>query len=217
MREAVAVALHVSDRSRVLEVGAGTCEDADEFGRATGATVIAVDLAAEMLEAREWGPALRVRANALQLPLAAHSVDAAFAINLIHVIADRALLLNELRRVLVPGGRVALPLTSHAQLAQRSLNRFFPGLLAIELRRYPTVEAVLELLARAGFAGGQCVDVDLGRVPLGNNYVRRVRSGIISGLDLLPPDEKARGLQALETAPPLVEHRVRSLLLARAM
>ncbi len=97
----------------VLELGPGPGYYTAETGKMVGATgrVLCLDLQPEMLDmlrgrldekgVRNAHP---VAADALRLPLADGSVDAAFLVTVLGEIPDRPGALRELRRVLKPGG-----------------------------------------------------------------------------------------------------------------
>lgn len=101
-----------------LDLGCGTGTFSVEMARLVGqeGTVHAVDLQAEMIERAQArveaaGLSNRVRfhqSGAYQIPLADDSVDVAVLIATLTEIPDRLLALNELRRVLKPGGRLAI-------------------------------------------------------------------------------------------------------------
>src|SRR2546425_708522 len=68
-----------------------------------------------------------------------------FAVDVIHHIEGGRLatFFSEAVRVLMPGGRLVLVTDSEDTLRQRSLTKFFPEILAIELQRYPPLAAPL--------------------------------------------------------------------------
>lgn len=190
-------ALRVHAGMIMLDVGAGACGDAAWIARSTGARVVCVDTSQDML-ACSPGAVMPVRANALALPIGRGTIDGAYAVNLLQLIERPAALLHEVRRALRLGGRIALPVTSHERLATRFLNRFFPSLEAIEQRRFPPVQTLVQLLGDLGFKAASHTEIDLGYFTVDRAYVHRIRSGIFSGLNLLPVDERARGLDGLE-------------------
>jgi SAM-dependent methyltransferase len=107
----------ISPGWRVLDVGAGTCEQTLLAARRTGPSglVVAVDLAARMLEvaaaaAREGGLERVVRSvmDAQRLALAPDSFDAAIARSVLMLLAEPDAAFAEIRRVLKPGGRLAV-------------------------------------------------------------------------------------------------------------
>jgi demethylmenaquinone methyltransferase/2-methoxy-6-polyprenyl-1,4-benzoquinol methylase len=94
----------------VLDVATGTGAVALELIRQKGCTVVGLDQSAEMLaEARErLGPDVRlVEGRAERLPFADGSFDGLTFTYLLRYVADPAVTLRELARVVRPGGTVA--------------------------------------------------------------------------------------------------------------
>jgi len=110
-RRAVAL-LDRADGLRVLDVCCGTADLSLDFARA-GATVVGVDFTYEMLRAGEGklesarGVQL-AQGDALTLPVAGDSVDAASVAFGIRNVADRHRGLAEMARVVRPGGLVVV-------------------------------------------------------------------------------------------------------------
>jgi len=170
-RDAAATAA-VRPGDRVLDAACGTGDLALADLRAGAAAVTGLDFSPRMLErARrktrevEW-----VEGDLLALPFPAASFDAATIGFGIRNVADLELGLAELRRVLAPGGRLAIleitrPRGPLAPLLRLWFDRAVPQLgrlvggggaysyLPASVARFPSVEALAELLARAGFAG----------------------------------------------------------------
>lgn len=104
--------------ARVLDIGAGVGYFAlPLLQRLAGLRLVALDVEQHMLDglaerAAAQGIAagriepLRAAADRGPYPLAAASVDAALAVNLLHELDDRPALLGEVRRVLAPGGHL---------------------------------------------------------------------------------------------------------------
>ncbi|SBT42052.1 class I SAM-dependent methyltransferase [Micromonospora auratinigra] len=107
--EALLDAAAVTAGRRLLDAGTGTGTVA-AAALARGARVVAVDADAGMLaEARRTAPGARVQQAALpRLPHPAGVFDAVVANFVLNHVADPAAALAELRRVIRPGGRVAV-------------------------------------------------------------------------------------------------------------
>jgi demethylmenaquinone methyltransferase/2-methoxy-6-polyprenyl-1,4-benzoquinol methylase len=161
----------VRSGDRVLDACCGTGDLAIAAHRSGAAEVIGLDFSEEMLErARQKAPELEwVRGDALALPFADESFDAATVGFGIRNVDDLEAGLRELRRVLRPGGRVAIleittPVGALAAFYGFWFDRVIPLLgkvlpggsaytyLPASVRRFPRPEALADLLAANGFA-----------------------------------------------------------------
>ncbi|GAA4744296.1 demethylmenaquinone methyltransferase [Gordonia alkaliphila] len=106
-RTATRKALALRPRDVVLDLAAGTAVSTDELAT-SGATVIAADFSRGMLRAGAKRNVPKVAADALHLPFADDSFDAATISFGLRNVNDVPLALRELRRVLKPGGRLAI-------------------------------------------------------------------------------------------------------------
>ncbi len=99
--------LHLSPGSVVLDIGCGTADLARSLLR-KGHRPVGVDLSFGMLTAAHAGGAALVQADAAQLPFSLAAADAAVSGFAVRNFADLKGVINELGRVLRPGGRLAL-------------------------------------------------------------------------------------------------------------
>ncbi len=106
-RTATRKALALRPRDVVLDLAAGTAVSSVELA-ASGATVVAADFSLGMLRAGAKRDVPKVGADALHLPFADDSFDAATISFGLRNVNDVPLALRELRRVLKPGGRLAI-------------------------------------------------------------------------------------------------------------
>lgn len=160
----------VRDGDRVLDAACGTGDFAVADRRAGAGTVTGLDFSERMLErARRKAPELEwVRGDLLELPFADASFDAATVGFGVRNVADLERALRELRRVLVPGGRVAILEITRPRGALRPffalwfdrfvplLGRLLPGggaytYLPASVKRFPAAEELADLLRSVGF------------------------------------------------------------------
>jgi demethylmenaquinone methyltransferase/2-methoxy-6-polyprenyl-1,4-benzoquinol methylase len=156
--------------SRVLDACCGTGDLAIACARA-GGIVTGLDFSARMLErARRKAPSIRwVQGDLLALPFPDASFDAATVGFGVRNVADLEAAIRELRRVLRPGGRLAIleitqprgPLAPFFGVwfdrVVPALGKALPGggaytYLPASVRRFPGPEELAGICASAGFA-----------------------------------------------------------------
>lgn len=121
LRDALLSALGATPASRLLELGVGTGRIALPFIRA-GYDYTGVDLSRAMMArlrdklAAEALPAARYRlvsGDIMHVPLADAAFDAVIMVHVLHLVDDWRVVLDEARRVLRAGGRIALANDEH--------------------------------------------------------------------------------------------------------
>jgi ubiquinone/menaquinone biosynthesis C-methylase UbiE len=149
-------ALELTANDRLLDVGCGTGQ-ASRRAATVARSVVGVDLSAEMLReaarlAGDVDDVTFVRADAEVLPFADASFTAVLCTNSLHHYPDPARGLEEMARVLEPGGRVVVgdPCADvwTVRIADAFLRRFEPG----HVRLYRSDE-MASLLHGAGLTG----------------------------------------------------------------
>ncbi len=141
---------------RVLESGVGTGKNMPYYPE--GAEVTAIDLSPKMLErakikaGREGVTADLIEADVQALPFPDASFDTAVATFLFCSVPDPVLGLQELRRVLAPGGQLLLleHTLSHKPLLETPMHLFNP--VAVRLTGANIDRETVENVRRAGFA-----------------------------------------------------------------
>ena len=150
--------------SRVLDVACGTGIVARMAAHQTGATgvVVGLDLHGGMLAvARAQAPTgVWVQGSATALPYATAAFDVVICQQGVQFFPDRLAALQEMARVLRPGGRVALVVwgaladnPGHAALARGLAHHLGPAVAAVLHTSFSLgdAEALPQLLAQAGF------------------------------------------------------------------
>jgi SAM-dependent methyltransferase len=199
---------------RVLDVGCGTGRLSVALAE-RGAKVWGVDPSPEMLAvARAKAPrgVAFKEATAESLPFKDGWFDRVVLWLVVHLV-DRSAALAEARRVLAPGGRVAVVTFDASHFDTYWLNEYMPSLEAIDRARFPTAEELSAELAAAGFGG-----VELDRLTQRAEIARgeallRLEKRHISTLQLVATDEYERGVaEAERTLPDVVAYPLEWLI-----
>lgn len=156
---------------RVLDAACGTGDLAIADVKAGAGRVTGLDFSAEMLaRARKKSASIEwIQGDMLALPFADETFDAATVGFGVRNVENLELGLRELRRVLRPGGRLAILEITQPRGALRpfyslwfdriipALGKVLPGgdaytYLPASVKRFPTAERLADLLREAGFA-----------------------------------------------------------------
>jgi ubiquinone/menaquinone biosynthesis C-methylase UbiE len=223
------VAPDLGGRSPVLDLGAGTGQFAAAIAGWFGVEVVAVEPSGGM---RDQGarahphPGVRwVAGVAEHLPLGGGACAWAWVSTVVHHLDDLEGAAAELRRVVRPGGRVLVRQAFPGRMDAITLyQRYFPGAgrALVAGGGLPSVERVSAAFAAAGFWTEALRQVDQVSATSLAAYRDKVRLRADTGLALLPDEEFAAGLAALdraveaETAPAPVVDRLDLLVLRRS-
>lgn len=184
----------------VLEIGPGTGNSTQTFLDRYPVTLIGLDRSFGMLlQANQKNlDASWIQGIAESIPLPDDSVDMVFSVLVSHHIENLDSCIQECRRVLTPGGIVAMVTTAHRYIKEHFLNDYFPSFAEIDLDRFPEEHAYSALMAAAGLMPFPLEFVTRESVVVDGVYLEKIKGKFISTLDLIPEDEFNRGILELE-------------------
>ncbi|MGW7348722.1 SAM-dependent methyltransferase [Streptomyces sp. NPDC054854] len=141
----------------LLDIGCGKGRPAIRLAQAGGGKVTGITVSTEQIEAgtelaREAGVSDRVtfeRADAMELPYADGSYDAAWAVESVMYFSDRQKALQEIHRVLAPGG--VFVLSDYVESVELDAHWRKVLVEGFTVDSLPTPEQYVELLTAAGF------------------------------------------------------------------
>jgi ubiquinone/menaquinone biosynthesis C-methylase UbiE len=184
---------------RVLEVGCGTGRFAAALVERAACRVWGVDASPEMLDvARKDVSGVRFKhARAEELPFKDGWFERVVLRMSLHLL-DRPPALAESRRVLGPGGRVAIATPDPAQLGSSWFDPYFPSLAEVDRKRLPSRAALEQELVAAGFAEPRIVRLVQAKTIRRDEALAKIRAKAFSTFQLIPQDEYEAGLARAE-------------------
>ena len=141
-------ALEGAPGRRLVDIGGGT----GNYGRALsdeGWDVLVVDRQPEMLAQAAAKGLETLQADAQRLPLPDACADAAMLVSMLHHVEDPVAALAEARRILRPGGRLALMLWTREDIDDMWLTDYFPSTRAWTEESHLTLAEHLAMLPGA--------------------------------------------------------------------
>ncbi|MHB8658734.1 MAG: class I SAM-dependent methyltransferase [Solirubrobacteraceae bacterium] len=155
----VLAAIDGAPGSAVLDIGGGTGHYAAAL-RDHGWQVTVVDRSPSMLASAGAKGLATVQADALALPFPDESADAVIMLSMLHQLSDWRTAVAESRRVLRPGGRLAVTLLTAEHIREVTwVYWWFPSMGASALARRPSIS---ELLSEC--PGGRAIPFEIADV-----------------------------------------------------
>ena len=151
--------LGLGEADTVLDVACGPCNFTREFARTVGPSGLAVGIDASRTMLERGGAELRratadnlilIRGDATRLPFRDGGFDAACCFAALHLFPEPFAALDEMRRALKPGGRIALMTSVRRELTLKPLK---PVLERASGMRIFEGDEIVQALEQRGFTG----------------------------------------------------------------
>lgn len=188
----------IESSSRVLEIGCGTGNYIGQLAELIGCQPYGIDPSEQMLSiAREKFPSLGLYfGKGEKISFESGFFDLVFSVDVIHHITGQSSYFHEAYRVLKRGGKVCTATDSEWMIRNRQpQSLYFPESAEVELKRYPKISTLKELMRNAGFAA-------ISEIMVERKYELRdiegYRKKVFSALLLITEEQFQRGLKRME-------------------
>jgi ubiquinone/menaquinone biosynthesis C-methylase UbiE len=183
----------------ILDVGCGTGQYPLGISAMKNLTFCALEPSIEMLKhavVRDRSKRiLWVRGDGQRLPFQDSLFDCVYMTAVIHHIENKEMTLREIFRVAKEGGKCVIMTFSHSRI-KKHITHDFPGVVAIDLKRVPSVPSLKKTMTIIGFRDVHyhVVQLDEGYVYT-DEYLRRVGNKYMSTLTLISEEDFQKGFK----------------------
>jgi len=192
----------IENRSLVLDVGCGTGSFATSLLSLRNATIFSIDNSLKMLKKASAKNKTRkihwILSDAHKLPFKNNCFDCVYMTLVVHHFENKELALQEVYRALKKGGSCVIMTHSHYRIKRHFL-RDFPGITAIDLKRFPSIPFLKILMEKIGFKNvhSHLAQQDEGYITTAE-ILEKVKNKFISTLTLLSEERFQKGFHVFE-------------------
>jgi ubiquinone/menaquinone biosynthesis C-methylase UbiE len=181
----------------VLDVGCGTGRTLELLAERYGVTGCGVDPSHQMVHRARGRGITAAVASAESLLFPDESFERAYMVFVVHHL-DRTRAFAEIRRALVPGGRLAIATSDPDAFDRFWMASLFPSYAEIERSRFPSAAALFGELEAAGYAEPACKQLAIERVFSRAEALAKLRGRAYSTFVHLDQHEYEQGLETAE-------------------
>lgn len=188
----------INRNTKVLEIGCGTGNYIIALNSLTNCQAWGIDISKEMLStAKKRGSSVNFEEqDATKLDFPNEFFDFVFSVNVIHHIKDHRSYYEEAFRVLKCGGRIVTVTDSEWILRnRRPLTLYFPETLEVDLKRYPPIEKLRNIMREAGFCN---IKEEMTEYYYYLTDISAYREKSFSSLNLISEEAFKKGIERME-------------------
>jgi cyclopropane fatty-acyl-phospholipid synthase-like methyltransferase len=140
----------------ILEIGCGTADYLYALTQQLKCNSYGFDNSENMIsEANKKNPGLKLKINDLHKVFDYNDnfFDLVYSIDVVHYVKDLDHYFKEIKRVLNKNGVLITITDSEEDLENRTITKYFPESLEIEMKRYPGVNEIIENMKNSDFKG----------------------------------------------------------------
>ena len=191
----------INSNSKVLDVGCGTGRFLTSLSSITKCSLFGLEPSLEMLREAFLKDCSRrivwIQGDGQRLPFSNEIFDCVYMTFVLHHIERKDLALQEIYRVLKKGGRCVIVTTSHSQIKRHVLDNF-PGVTAIDLKRFPSVPCIKKSMSRVSFKSVHYHVFHRSESTPTHRYLERVRGKYASTLTLFNEEDFQRRFKVFQ-------------------
>lgn len=193
-----------TENATILDIGCGIGKNSKELAKRLQAYIVGVDHRKDgLVQAKQtYSKGDWVLLDAEALNVKKTSVDIVLLIFVIHLLKNPTNLLQKLHQGLKkPNGLLFIVTVDHDQITSGIYAKYFPEAVAFDLRRFPKVADLRELLAKLGFKTWVRTQRYFQRVTdkvSVQSWVQKVHNRIFSSFDLYSPEELKKKLNQMK-------------------
>nr|MDO8081251.1 methyltransferase domain-containing protein [Candidatus Freyarchaeota archaeon] len=190
--------LEIKHKPRILDVGCGAGHHTLFLENSFDGETIGLDTSIGMLkQIQKKGAEIKLlRACGENIPLMNNVVNLVFISYVLHQSEEKEKLISEAYRVLKRNGHTAILTSSHNQLRSDLVHQYFPRILEINLKRFPPLDEIKEMLNRAGFKNVSFSEISVKQEASAEEIIERIKGKPMSVFNLLSEEEFQSGLRS---------------------
>lgn len=189
--------------STIVEVGCGTGNYIISISnKLQGYAYKGFDLSKEMLTVANsrsdaiefsWGNA------DISFPYGDEVAECTFLVDVVQHITNYQVFFHECSRILKPYRNLIIVTDSEENMKKRSLTKYFPEILEIELKRYPKIKELESFAINNGFVptGSELAE---GFIEIDEDFIKRVTNKFSSAMRIMKDEDHKRGVERVVEA-----------------